>query len=173
MEESAHFLSSQWEIMKPSLVFFTFILVARMAGPAAAQDESADDLRRLLDAIERLSAATAPGGGGADEYAQVLADDYSRWTLGSSTINDKATWVDGVRGWFEEGWRVADRTVDNVDVEIRGDLAFARRLVRESYVGPDGSKTASRSAVAEVWTRESDGIAWKLLRVDIHPLDSD
>ncbi len=88
-------------------------------------------------------------------------------------MNDKATWVDGVRGWFDEGWRVADRTVDNVDIEIMGDLAFTRRLVQESYVGPDGSKTASRSAVAEVWTRASDGTGWKLLRVDVHPLDGD
>lgn len=159
--------------MKPSLVLFTAVLAVRMAAPAAAQDEAANDRRMLLDAIERLSAATAPGGGGAEEYAQVLADDYSRWTLGSATMDDKATWVDGVRGWFSEGWRVADRTAENVDIEIRGDLAFTRRLVQESYVGPDGSRTSSRSAVAEVWTRATDDSAWKLLRVDVHPLDGD
>ena len=148
------------------------IILTGLSIPVVAQDDVDKDLRMLLGAIEQLSAATAPGGGGAQAYAPLLAENYSRWTLGSTVLNSKSTWVDGIHEWFSEGWRVVDRNVDNVEIKIQGDLAFARRLVEETYLGPDGSRTSSRSAIAEVWTRDEDGTTWKLLRVDLHPLDA-
>lgn len=144
-----------------------------VAGGAAGQQAWTPAQGEVLAAIEAFSATTAPGGAGADAYAAYLADDFSRWTLGSSVVSDKASWVDGVRDWFTDGWRVADREVETVEVEVevRGDLALTRRVVREVYRGPDGARSSSRAALAEIWRRQ-DG-RWLLWRADVHALDGD
>ena len=118
----------------------------------------------------RLSAATAPDGAGASEYGAVLAADFTRWTVGSSDISDKTSWVQGIQEWFEDGWRVSDRQTQHVEIVVRDDLAFTRRIVEETYLGPDGERSVSGAALAEVWVRGDHG--WLLLRVDVHPLDS-
>ncbi len=154
----------------PSFLFVGLLAVSATVGVSAQDAWTAEQLA-VLDAIERLSAATGPGGGGAEAYAETLAEDYSRWTLGSDKQNGKKEWVDGIRGWFDEGWRVTDRRVENLDVTIRGNIAFTRRRVHETYLGPDGSRSSSASAVAEVWIKEAVDSTWKLSRVDIHPLE--
>ena len=45
-----------------------------------------------------------------------------------------------------------------------GDFAFTRRIVEETYLGPDGDSTNSRAALAETWIRGDGG--WLLLRVN-------
>ena len=136
---------------------------------AVAQDTWSPAQREVLEAMDRLSAATAPGGSGADAYAAVLADGFSRWTLGGEAVNDRTSWVASVRDWFDDGWRVADRTVEQVEIVIRGDLAFTRRVVTETFQGPDGERAdPGTAALAEVWVR--DGGTWRLWRVDARPL---
>jgi ketosteroid isomerase-like protein len=125
--------------------------------------------REILDAIARLSAATAPGGGGADDYAAMLTDDFSRWTIGSGVVVGKREWVDGVRGWFADGWRVTDRQADVLEIAVEGSTAHSRRIVSEIYTGPDGEVSPpARAALAEVWRREGEG--WRLQRVTVHSI---
>ena len=125
--------------------------------------------REILDAIAGLSAATAPGGGGTDDYAAVLTDDFSRWTIGSDSVIGKQEWVDGIRGWFDDGWRVSDRQSEVLEITVEGSTAFSRRIVSETYVGPDGEISPSaRAALAEVWRRDGEG--WRLQRVTVHPI---
>lgn len=125
--------------------------------------------REILDAIAGLSAATAPGGGGADEYAAMLTDDFSRWTIGSDTIVGKQEWIDGIRGWFDDGWRVSDRQSDVLEITVEGSTAFSRRIVSETYRGPDGEVSPpARAALAEVWRRDGEG--WRLQRVTVHSI---
>ncbi|RMF72912.1 MAG: hypothetical protein D6738_10085 [Acidobacteria bacterium] len=116
-----------------------------------------------------MSAATEPGGGGVEAYAAELAVEYSRWTIGSETLIDRASWLEGIDGWLVEGWRVVERDTRMLEIRILGEYAATRRIVKESYVGPNGERSSSRSALAETWVRAGDG--WRLLRVDANPLD--
>jgi hypothetical protein len=138
--------------------------------PSAASSEESwsKEQRQVLAAMQRLSASTAPGGAGPDAYAAVLADGFSRWTVGSDVINDKKTWVEGVREWFDDGWRVSDRKTRNLEIQVGEDQTFVRRIVTETYLGPDKETSSSSAALAEVWVRGSDG--WLLLRADVHPM---
>ena len=150
-----------------SAVLFCLILLAQ---PAALSSEESwtEEQRQVLAAIERLSASTAPGGAGPDAYAAVLADDFSRWTVGSELINGKQTWVEGLREWFDDGWRVSDRKVRNIEIRVEKDLAFVRRIVTETYLGPEQETSVSSAALAEVWVRREKG--WLLYRADVHPM---
>jgi len=137
---------------------------------ARAEDSWTTDQRHVLASMQRLSAATAPDGTGADAYGAVLADDFSRWTTGSSVINEKQPWVEGVREWFDQGWRVTDRDQEVLEVSVKGDLAFTRRIVEETYLGPNGDTSVSKAALAEAWVRV-DGV-WLLSRVNVDVMDS-
>jgi len=126
--------------------------------------------RQILDAIAKLSASTAPGGGGADDYAAMLTNDFSRWTIGSDVLSGKQEWVDGIRAWFDDGWRVSDREAEVLEITMEGGTAYSRRIVTETYTGPDGETTpAAKAALAEVWRRDGEG--WRLQRVTVHPLE--
>ena len=126
--------------------------------------------QEILAAIARLSAATAPGGGGADDYATMLTEDFSRWTIGSDVLSGKQDWVEGIRTWFDDGWRVSGREAEVLEITVEGPTAFSRRIVTETYTGPDGETSpAARAALAEVWRRDGEG--WRLQRVTVHPLE--
>lgn len=134
-----------------------------------AQDSWTSEQLQVLEAIERLSSATAPGGEGADAYAASLAEDFSRWTVGSKGTANNIEWIEGIREWFDDGWRVSDREIEFLEIRIRDDIAFVRRIVMESYVGPAAEKSTSKAALSEVWVRGTDG--WLLLIVNVHPMD--
>ena len=153
--------------MRYTITFVVTLLLVPMGARLLAQ-ETTPAQQEIVEAIGRLSAATAPGGGGPDAYAAMLADDFSRWTLGADSLDDKASWIEGVRGWYGDGWRVADRQVAYREIEVRDELAFTRRVVTETYVGPDGERSTSTAALAEVWVRRAG--EWKLLRVDVRPV---
>lgn len=139
------------------------------ASEVGAQQTWSPAQREVLAAIERLSASTAPGGAGAEAYGAVLAEDFSRWTVGSEIMNGKDEWVGGVREWFDDGWRVSDRETRHLEIRVRGAHAFTRRIVEETYRGPDGERSTSTAALAEVWVREEG--EWRLLMVNVHPVD--
>jgi len=65
-------------------------------------------------------------------------------------MNTKTDWVDEISEWFDDGWRVTDRQVEYVELVINNDLAFARRNVKETYLGPDGDSSTSKAAVEEM-----------------------
>jgi hypothetical protein len=135
----------------------------------SAQDKWTSEQQEVLASIEQLSATTAPGGKGADGYGLVLSDRFSRWTTGSSVITGKQAWVEGVREWFDDGWRVSDRNQTILDISVNGEFAFTRRIVEETYLGPDGETTKSRAGLAETWIRVDS--AWLLFRVNVDVLD--
>lgn len=150
-------------------VFVSLILVAVFTYPIQAEDSWSLEQQEVLAAIDQLSAATAPGGGGADAYGLMLAEEYSRWTIGSDRLNQKPEWLEGMREWFDIGWRVTDRESQILEVRITGDFAFTRRIVKETYSGPNDEVSDSSAAIAEVWIRGTTG--WLLSRVDIHPAE--
>jgi hypothetical protein len=135
----------------------------------AAEDSWSAEQEQVLTAIQHLSATTAPGGSGADGYGRLLSEGFSRWTVGSEIVNGKEMWVEGIREWFDAGWRVSDRKSQTLEIQILGDTAFTRRLVTETYLGPEDETSTSSAALAEVWVRAEDG--WLLHLVNVHPLD--
>ncbi len=127
------------------------------------------DQKAILNAIDKLSAATAPDGKGPSAYGELLAEEFSRWTMGSDKMETKESWLKGIDGWFNDGWRVSDRTNEVQEIKIVGITAFVRRMVSETYMGPKGELTdPSKAAVSEVWMKDRD---WKLLRVEVTVLD--
>ena len=159
------------ERMSPSkivLIFAVPLLV--LVHHAWADDSWSPEQQAVIESMQRLSASTAPDGKGADEYGSVLAEDFSRWTTGSTLVNHKEAWVEGVRGWFDDGWRVADREQTIVEITIVAEYAFTRRIVEETYLGPDGESSVSKAALAETWIRSDDG-RWMLLRVNADVMD--
>ncbi len=124
----------------------------------------------IIESMQRLSSTTAPDGAGADAYGQVLAEDFSRWTTGSVVINQKEEWVEGVRGWFDDGWRVIDRNQTVLEITIKKDNAFTRRIVEETYRGPNDEISTSKAGLAETWIRIDS--YWLLSRVNADVLDS-
>ncbi len=127
-----------------------------------------DEKDNLLAAMEGFSATTGPEGAGADAYGSFLAHNFSRWTMGSDKVVDKEEIVESVRGWFTDGWRVTDRQSTELSIEFRGNLAFTRRIVAESYLGPKGETSSSKSALTEIWTKDTG--TWLLLSVNVTPV---
>lgn len=133
----------------------------------AAPGDWSPSQRQILRAMAELSASTAPGGGGPDDYAAMLTDDFSRWTIGSDAMDHKEEWIDGVRSWYDEGWRVADRQAEVLEIRVEGATAFSRRIVSEIYAASDGETSPpAKAALAEVWRRDGEG--WRLQRVTVH-----
>jgi hypothetical protein len=153
-----------------SYLLAILLLSISPCGGAQSQDSWSPEQSHVLASMQRLSASTAPDGGGADDYGEVLAENFSRWTTGSKVINHKSGWVEGVRSWFDDGWRVIDRNQTILEITISGSEAFTRRIVEETYLGPDEERTTSKAALAETWVH-SDG-RWLLLRVNVDVLDS-
>lgn len=154
---------------------FTFFLVMTLVllfstPMAIAQGPWSEDQRAVLATMDRLSDTTAPDGLGTAAYAAILHEDFSRWTTGSSLINGKKKWVEGMGEWFGDGWRVVDRNQVVVDVTMARFLAFTRRIVEETYLGPDGETSTSKSALVETWVLEND--VWYLLRVNVDVIES-
>jgi hypothetical protein len=157
--------------MERSSMYRVFVLI--FVGIAAAMSASAQDWsneqRDIIEAIARLSAATSPDGGGPDAYADVLAPDFTRWTMGEGPVQGREKWIEGMREWWEDGWRVVDRKTDYLEISVHGTYATLRRIVEETYRGPKGGESRSRTALAEMWVLTDD--AWLLLRANAHPLE--
>ena len=115
------------------------------------QAEWSPKQKEIVDAISRLSETTAPGGGGAEAYGDLLADDFSRWTIGSDVTDEKEKWVEGIAEWFADGWRVSDRKQQLLEILILDGLAHTRRIVTETYLGPNGDTSTSKAALSEIW----------------------
>lgn len=135
------------------------------------QDSLNNQQLKVIESMNLLSETTAPGGKGADSYSSYLSNDFSRWTIGSSITNNKKKWVEGVREWFDDGWRVSERAQQNLEIQIMGNYAHTRRIVTETYLGPKGETSTSKAALAEIWIKEND--LWLLYRVNVHPIKND
>lgn len=155
--------------MKTSLKYLLATVLLTMGQQGISQNQWTPQQQAIIQAIRQLSAATAPNGGGAVAYGKLLAKNYKRWTLGKTILSNKESWLKGINEWFSEGWRVSDRQSQNLEIHLEGQWAFVRRIVKETYLSPQGKKSYSKAALAEVWKKQQK--QWLLYRVDIHPLD--
>ena len=133
-----------------------------------AQEQWNTEQQKILETIAAFSETTGPDGKGADAYREFLSDDFSRWTIGSSKTNDKQNWVEGVREWFDDGWRVSKREQQLLEILILGDYAHTRRIVTETYSGPEGDTSTSKAALVEIWKKNNEH--WLLFRVNVQPI---
>ncbi|MCX2679808.1 SMP-30/gluconolactonase/LRE family protein [Galbibacter sp. EGI 63066] len=125
----------------------------------------------IIETINKFSQTTTPNGKGADAYAGFLTEDFSRWTIGSDSIDNKKSWVEGVRGWFDDGWRVSNRGQQIISIDIEDNEAFTRRIVSETYTGPDGEQSTSKAGISEVWVDKNG--KWLLYRVTVKTLTNE
>ena len=135
------------------------------------QDEWNSEQKQIIETMNLLSETTTPDGKGADAYGSYLSDDFSRWTIGSPITNNKKKWVDGVKEWFDDGWRVSERKQQNLEILIMNGIAHTRRIVIETYLGPKGDTSESKAALAEIWIKKNN--KWLLYRVNVHPMTND
>ena len=154
--------------MNPSIKYSSLLLFGFFISNSLFSQTWSDHQQDVISSIKRLSASTAPNGGGADAYGEMLTDDFTRWTVGSSIINNKTDWVEDMREWFDAGWRVTDREVEFVEIAVNNGAAFTRRNVTETYLGPDGETSTSKAAVAETWLKING--TWMLFRANVHPI---
>lgn len=153
---------------KLSIITLMFLLLSITI---YGQEEWNNEQKQIIETMQLFSETTAPNGNGADAYGNYLSDDFSRWTIGSSITNTKNKWVEGVREWFDDGWRVSERKQQNLEILIMGDLAHTRRIVTETYLGPKGDSSTSKAALAELWIKKNN--KWLLYRVNVHPMKND
>jgi len=154
--------------MKESLA--TFLLVFSFSFTSSilySQDDTKTKKTELLKAMEEFSATTSINGKGAESYGSFLSNEFSRWTLGDSTMTNKKEIVVSVHGWFQEGWRVIDRKFENIEILVKDNYAFTRRIAHETYEGPSGDNSFSTASLTEIWQKK-DG-KWLLLRVNVDP----
>jgi hypothetical protein len=142
-----------------------------LPGISFGQDNWNSEQKHVIETISGLSETTAVDGKGADAYSRYLSVGFNRWTIGSTIINNKNTWVEGVREWFDDGWRVSDRKQQVLEILIMKDFAQTRRIVTETYIGPTGDTSISKAALVEIWIKENN--KWLLYRVNVHPMAND
>lgn len=145
---------------------FVFLLTVLLSSALMASELKSDE-QQIMARLSELSASMKKNGQGAKAYAQVLDDNYSRWTMGSQKINDKAAWLEGIEDWFESGWRVEKSDNKILSLAFAHNRAFVRRIATEYYLGPKGEKEAYRTGIAEVWLKRGNN--WYLQQVQVAP----
>jgi len=149
------------------ILLLLFVMISEML---ISQNNWTPAQQEIIDTMEGFSETTAPQGKGGDAYGTFLTETFSRWTLGSDKINRKAEWIESVKSWFDIGWRVTHRSSEYVEILVEKNTAFIRRVVTETYLGPEGDTSTSTAALTEIWKKTIDD--WQLDRVDVIPLDS-
>lgn len=147
------------------------VLLSFLSVVSYGQDQWTEKQKEIIQTMESLSETTAPNGMGGDAYGTFLSEEYSRWTIGSAKTNDKENWVSGFKSWFDDGWRVSERKQEIIEILIFENYAHTRRIVSETYLGPEGETSTSKAALAEIWVLKDN--KWLLLRVNIHPMKND
>ena len=148
----------------------TLCLVLTLLSMLAAQDSKIDQVAAeaaLELRMAQLSQALDVEGAGGAAYGEVLAEDYTRWTVGKGKINAKTPWVKGIADWFDSGWRVVESTNQILEVTLTKEHAHVRRIVTEAYAGPDGEDESYRTGVVEQWVRKEG--QWYLRRASVSP----
>jgi len=142
---------------------FAIVLLAwsaaacRPAAPAPApetRDVEAD--RAAVRALEE-GVALVLARDGFDAYAALFHDGYTNWSGGAAPV-DRATYLARVRTWYDAGNRAVATAMRPVSIDIEGDLAISRYVLREEF--NDGTAFVGRfTSVA----RRTDG-RWQLYR---------
>ncbi len=149
--------------MKLKHIFLLFIIP--LATYSWGQEKTAKDYEGVIKAMEGLSAATASKGGGVEAYGAILAEDFTRWTIGEEKLYTKEDWLKGLKSWFDHSMRVVNRKMDYIEMDLQGDFAFTRRIVTEIHADELDKRSTYKSALSEVWVKRKG--TWLLLRADV------
>lgn len=125
------------------------------SGPVRGQDGAQDDRGAVL-ALEG-GAAMVLAEQGFDTYAALFHPDYTNWSGGARAL-DRAGFLEAVRKWYDAGNRAVCAALQPVSVDIVGDLAYSRYLMREEF--NDGTIFVGRFASLA----RQDGGRWLLYR---------
>ena len=148
-------------------IFLSMLLFLVSLAAQASNQEFSSEEQAIVSQMTALSASMQKNGSGGDGYALILAPKYTRWTIGSETINDRETWLQGIHDWFNGSWRIADSKNNILEITVHGEFAFVRRIATETYAGPNGEDQIFQSGVVEVWIKKND--QWLLIQASISP----
>ncbi|MGE0040656.1 MAG: nuclear transport factor 2 family protein [Vicinamibacterales bacterium] len=133
--------------------------VAVSAGCARGADQAPADPPDDPAAVLALEggAAMALAEQGFDAYAALFHPDYTNWS-GGERVLDRAAFLAAVRAWYDAGNHAVCAALHPLSVDIAGDIAYSRYLMREEF--NDGTIFVGRFASL---ARRDDG-RWRLYR---------
>lgn len=123
---------------------FTIVVAASAASCSSVTPPLPDpegDRAQVL-ALER-DVALVLAKEGFDAYAALFHADYSNWSGGDAAL-DRQTYLDRVKTWYDAGNRAVAVDIKPVSIEIMGDLALSRYILREEF--SDGTAFVGRFA---------------------------
>lgn len=94
---------------------------------------------------------------GFDAYAALFHPEYTNWS-GGERVLDRAGFLAAVRAWYDAGSHAVCAALHPVSVDVVGDLAYSRYLMREEF--NDGTIFVGRFASVA----RRDGERWLLYR---------
>ena len=141
------------------LVFLAAMSAGCSAGTDPRPAEGQGDVQADREAVLALEggAAMVLAEQGFDTYAALFHPEYTNWS-GGDRVLDRAGFLDAVRDWYGAGNRAVCAALQPLSVDIIGDLAYSRYLMREEF--NDGTIFVGRFASL---ARRADG-QWRLYR---------
>ncbi|MGE0815474.1 MAG: nuclear transport factor 2 family protein [Vicinamibacterales bacterium] len=116
-----------------AIAAFTVALAAAVASCSSVtppQPDTAEDRAQVL-ALER-DVALVLAKQGFDAYAALFHADYTNWSGGDAAL-DRQTYLDRVKTWYDAGNHAVAVNIRPVSIEIMGDLALSRYVLREQF----------------------------------------
>jgi hypothetical protein len=131
----------------------------RAPSPLSAGDPAVE--REQVLALER-NVALVLANEGFDAYAALFHPDYTNW--GGDAVLGRQAYLDRVRPWYDAGNRAVATDIHPISIEIIGDLAVSRYLLREDF--SDGTAFVGRFVSL---ARRDEG-RWQLYHTSFTPI---
>jgi ketosteroid isomerase-like protein len=130
------------------------LFACAQAPPAVVVDEARDrdEIRALEEGVALVLANE-----GFESYAALFHPEYTNWS-GGPNVMEREAFLEAVRGWYDAGNRAVAAEMRPMSIEVLGDLALSRYVLREEF--NDGTVFIGRFASL---ARRHEG-RWKLYR---------
>lgn len=147
-----------WKLSFPRIGWLARILAAIALGYAVAFPAFAQDEGEVVIAMERDLALTLKRDG-FDSFASRFHKDFTLWIDGRK--NARAEYLAGVAAWRADGNWATSTQMRPVSIDVFGDLALSRYVLREDFV--DGTSFVGRF----VSLARRGGRAWQVYRSSV------
>jgi ketosteroid isomerase-like protein len=132
--------SITWALLGFAAATFLGCAAARETPGAEVTDEGRerDEVRALEEGVALVLANE-----GFDAYAALFHPDYTNWSGGPKVL-DREAFLEAVRRWYDAGNRAVAVEMRPLSIELLGDLALSRYVLREEF--NDGTVFVGRFA---------------------------
>ena len=105
-------------------------LAALVPTPAMADEPSPEDAQELHTLHARVALVLDEEG--FEAFSELFHPDYTNWSSGD-TVTRRKEYLAGVERWYAEGNHAIHTQMAPVSVEVFGDIALSRYLLREDF----------------------------------------